>query len=110
MRDNSKLADRSGSHKNAVDFIPYLRTLFSYLASRALYCIGTVGLVVSVISVLHAADGAEKKDPNAPTWTKPKIYIYQPPPVEVSTVTTFRTVDPQIIQKLIDPNPGHKST
>ncbi len=36
-----------------------------------------------------------------PSWI-PKIYIYNPPPAEVSTSTVFRTVDPQIIQKLIE--------
>ena len=36
-----------------------------------------------------------------PSWI-PKIYIYNPPPAEVSTSTVFRTVDQQIIQKLIE--------
>lgn len=40
-------------------------------------------------------------DDNKPSWI-PKIQIYQPPPPEISTSPVFRTVDPQIIQKLID--------
>ncbi len=31
----------------------------------------------------------------------PKIYLYHPPPPEVSTSTVFRSVDPQIINKII---------
>lgn len=41
----------------------------------------------------------EKKE--RPKWW-PQFQIYTPPPVEVSTSPVFRTVDPQIIQKLID--------
>lgn len=51
-------------------------------------------------SLLRAEDETKKKD--GPTWLKPQIRIYQPPPPEISTSPVFRTVDPQIIQKLID--------
>ncbi|OGR95405.1 MAG: hypothetical protein A2902_07355 [Elusimicrobia bacterium RIFCSPLOWO2_01_FULL_64_13] len=60
-------------------------------------------LILGAAAALLAAGGAgaaEKK--SGPTWLKPQISIYQPPPVEGSTSTVFRTVDPQIIQKLIE--------
>lgn len=48
------------------------------------------------------AAGKKKKDSDEPTWFKPKIILYEPPPPEVSTSTVFHAVDPQIIQKLIE--------
>lgn len=62
-------------------------------------------LLISVIffiqpCLLHSEDKTD--DGSVKGWFKPKIYIYQPPPVEISTSPVFRTVDPQIIQKLID--------
>lgn len=43
---------------------------------------------------------AQEKKEKSKWW--PKIQVYETPPVEVSTSPVFRTVDPQIIQKLID--------
>ena len=50
---------------------------------------------LSVRCLLHSE---EKKEVS---W-KPQISVYEPPPVEITTSTVFRNVDPQIIQKLID--------
>ncbi len=46
---------------------------------------------------VHAADSSQ---PQKPSWI-PKVYLYTPPPQEVSTSTVFQAVDPQIINKLI---------
>ena len=58
--------------------------------------------VFVVFNFLVFERAEDSKESKPASWMRPKIYIYQPPAVEVSTVTTFRTVDPQIIQKLID--------
>jgi hypothetical protein len=57
-------------------------------------------LTLSVLSLSPAASA--RAEDKGPTWLRPKISIYQPPQVEASTSPVFRSVDPQIIQKLID--------
>lgn len=52
----------------------------------------------AVLLLSSGCSAVEKKE--RPKWW-PKFEIYAPPPVEVSTSPVFRTVDPQIIQKLI---------
>lgn len=50
-----------------------------------------------IFSISNSLLFAEEKE----SWM-PDIYIYQPPIQAISTSTVFRSVDPQIIQKIID--------
>ena len=60
-------------------------------------------ILVSCFFLLPGALCAEDQvKGKAPTWFRPQISIYEPPPPEVSTSTVFRSADPQIIQKLIE--------
>ena len=59
-------------------------------------------LFPAVFCLLLAAGSSLRGENSKPTWWHPQIYIYQPPPQEVSTSTVFTSADPQIIQKLID--------
>ncbi len=57
-----------------------------------------LSLLVVGHGIARAAESNQAQD--KPSWI-PKISVYNPPAVEKSTSPVFRTVDPQIIQKLI---------
>lgn len=56
-----------------------------------------LGYSCAVVGAANPKGAPQEK----PSWI-PKISVYQPPAVEKSTSPVFRTVDPQIIQKLIN--------
>ncbi len=65
------------------------------MTSRRVFRLKSAGALLFLalgVQNLHASD--------KPSW-KPRFYLYTPPEQEVSTSTVFRSVDPQIINKLI---------
>src|SRR4051812_42406799 len=73
------------------------------MSSRTLRSLLPLFYAAGLFSALLVSPGcAEDKAEAKGGWTKPSISIYNPPRVEQSTSPVFRTVDPQIIQKLID--------
>jgi len=65
------------------------------LFSQPIECLGLIGFILFFAS-FSFAETVEKE-----SW-KPQIFIYQPPAPTISTSPVFKSVDPQIIQKIID--------